>query len=365
MKTTLRLGASKLRYILLNKLSISAALITLGCLFSSGTLRAQQNEREVSATSFVFEVSNVPLKVNYFSSPEADRKNNKIKRLVIVVHGATRTAFGYHRIMRIAADKAGASENTLIIAPRFIMETDLNGNKDIPTNDHIFWTNSGWKQGDASVTNSETNKRTAQMSSFEVMDSIIWKMLTSGNFPKLKQIVVAGNSAGGQYVNRYSGGNLIHDKVRKTYGIEMKYLVAAPSIYIYLTPERPIIGSPGKYLIPSDTICPAPFNNYLLGIKNFNAYMARTGEEKFKSQFGLRKVAYFVGALDNNPAAADLINYCGAKLQGRERRERAELYMEHLYRIYGKRWKLTIVSDAGHEPAKIFASEEGQKWLFR
>ncbi|HVE61567.1 MAG TPA: hypothetical protein VNA26_07095 [Chitinophagaceae bacterium] len=58
-----------------------------------------------------------------------DHKNERINRLVIVVHGNSRNPFTYHKNMRAAAEKAGTSENTLVIAPGFIMEKDLNENK--------------------------------------------------------------------------------------------------------------------------------------------------------------------------------------------------------------------------------------------
>lgn len=325
---------------------------------------AQAAPREVSTTHFTFHVNGTPLKLNHFSSPAVDKKNEKITRLVIVVHGNSRNPFTYHKNMRAAAEKAGASEKTLVISPGFIMEKDLNENKDILGNDYVFWTNTGWKQGDASVTNSDTNRRVEKISSFEITDSIIWRILSAGNFPNIKYIVVAGNSAGGQYVNRYAGGNQVHDAVKKKFGIETKYLEAAPSSYTYVTAERPVIGSPGKYYMPADTSCKSGYNNYRHGIEKLNEYMSKTGTEKYKTQYGLRQVAYFVGALDNDPNHSLLDKSCPAMLQGLERKNRAELFVEYLYHVYGKRWSLTVVQNAGHDNAKMFASPEGMKWLF-
>lgn len=343
---------------------IALLLIIIGLAYNCDIL-AQVKPREVSTTNFIFHINGVPVKLNHFSSPAVDQKNKKIKRLVIVVHGTTRNPYTYHQNMRLAAVKAGASENTLIISPGFIMESDLDANKDILGDDHVFWTNNGWKQGDFSVTNSEKNKRVAKISSFEIMDSIIWKILTEGNFPNVNQIVVAGNSAGGQYVNRYIGSSLVHNTVKKKFKIEIKYLVAAPSTYTYLTPERPIIGFPGKFSIPPDTTCNGTYNNYRHGIVNLNEYTSKTGTEKFKLQYGKRKVAYFVGANDNDPNHSQLDKSCAAMLQGLERRNRAELFVEYLFHVYGKRWRLTVVPNAGHDNAKMWASDNGLKWLFK
>lgn len=303
--------------------------------------------------------------LNYFSSPAISQKNKEINRLVIVVHGNTRNPYTYHKNMKIAAEKAGASEKTLIIAPGFIMEKDLNENRDLLGNDHLFWSNAGWKQGDASVTNADSNKRKQSMSSFEVMDSIIWQIMATGNFPNIKSIVVAGNSAGGQYVTRYVGSNLIHAAVKKRYGIEIKYTIAAPSTYTYLTPERPVIGSPGNYYIPADTSCNHTYNHYKNGLEKLNAYLSETGKEKIKSQYGQRQIAFFVGAEDNDPNHSSLDKTCGAMLQGRQRCERAQLFVAYLEHLYGKKWDLTIVPGSGHDNAKMWASPEGRKWLFQ
>lgn len=334
-------------------------------LITNGISFAQAIPREVATTSFTFQINGVPLKLNHFSSPVLDQKNKKITNLVIVIHGTNRNPYTYHQNMRAAAEKAGASERTLIISPGFIMEKDLNANKDILGDDHIFWTNSGWKQGDASVTRSDTNRRKMSMSSFEVVDSIIWNILSSGNFPNIKHIVVAGNSAGGQYVNRYLGGNLIHDAVKNKFGIEIKYLIAAPSSYTYLTRERPDVGSPGKYFVPDDTSCNSGYNNYRHGIEKLNEYMSKTGTDKYRTQYGIRQTAYFVGAEDNDPDHDQLDKTCPAMLQGRQRRERAELFVEYLFHVFGKRWVLTVVPDSGHDNAKMWASPEGMKWLFK
>jgi hypothetical protein len=326
---------------------------------------AQEEPREISTTSFTFQVNGVAAKLNHFSSPAVDQKNEKIDRLVIVVHGTNRNPYTYHKNMRIAAEKAGKSETTLVVSPGFIMESDLDKNKDLLGDDHIFWTNSGWKQGDESVTNSSSNKRTVSLSSFAVVDKIILQILNSGNFPNIKHVVVSGNSAGGQLVNRYSGGNWIHDQVKKQFGIEMKYLVAAPSTYTYLTAERPVIGSKGKFYTPDANSCEGTYNHYRHGIEKFNSYMDKVSAEEYRARFATRIVAYFVGISDSDPKDLNLDVTCQAMLQGRERKERAEYFVDYLQHLYGKRYPLTVVPDAGHDHAKMFASPEGMAWLFK
>jgi hypothetical protein len=54
-------------------------------------------------------------------------------------------------------------------------------------------------------------------------------------FPNLKTIVVAGHSAGAQFVTRYEMLNQIHGKL----GIPISYVVANPSSYAYIDNLRP------------------------------------------------------------------------------------------------------------------------------
>lgn len=348
----------------LTKSSIQIICAFMLLLLSSFSF-AQSEPKEVSSNSFTFQVNGQVAKLNYFSSPAIDQKNEKIDRLVIVVHGTNRNPFTYHKNMRIAADKAGAAETTLVIAPGFITEEDLDKNKFILSDEHLFWTNSGWKQGDSSKSNSKENPRSMSLSSFAVMDNMILQVLTSANFPNIKHVIVAGNSAGGQYVNRYAGGNLIHDQVKKQFGIEMKYLVAAPSTYTYLTPERPVIGNVGQFYTPDANSCNATYNQYRHGTEKFNDYMNTVSAQVYKDKYGTRKVAYFVGALDNDPQHDQLDVSCQAMLQGRERKERAEYFVAYLNHLFGKTHPLTVVEDAGHDHAKLFASPPALEWLFK
>ena len=58
------------------------------------------------------------------------------------------------------------------------------------------------------------------------MDSLISHLLS--NFSNLQDIVLVGNSAGGQFVNRYAAGS------DQEGGGMIRYVVSAPSSYLYL-----------------------------------------------------------------------------------------------------------------------------------
>ncbi len=104
-----------------------------------------------------------------------ETKNEAIKRVLIVIHGANRDADNYFRTALAATFLANAFDDTIVIAPRFASN------------------------------------------------------------PNLKAIVLVGHSAGGQYVTRYEMANQVHDKL----GVAITYVVSNPSSYAYLDPERP------------------------------------------------------------------------------------------------------------------------------
>ena len=120
---------------------------------------------------------------------------------------------------------AGALDNTIIIAPRFIA-----GNDKLAPNE-VMWPERGdnWRSGGMSPTN-------PTLSSFDFMDEIVRKLANKKTFPNLTKIVVAGHSAGGQFATRYEMANKVHG----TLGVTMSYVVANPSSYAWPAAVRPL-----------------------------------------------------------------------------------------------------------------------------
>src|SRR5262249_15680665 len=151
----------------------------------------------------------------------------------VMVHGTNRDADNYFRTAVAAAFLGGALEDTVVIAPRIASST---GNcRDVLAANEVSWSCTGdsWRSGG-------TPPRTHKLTSFEFVDELLRKLATRDAFPNLKSIVVAGHSAGGQYVNRYSMANQIHD----TLGLPITYVVANPSSYAWLDNSRPTSAEP-------------------------------------------------------------------------------------------------------------------------
>src|SRR5689334_14149872 len=166
-----------------------------------------------------------PARSMAYASYPLDAANPAITRALIMVHGAGRNADHYFETSTAAGFLAGALDNTIIIAPRFI------AGQDKPSSNEVMWPEgqNSWRSGGASLNN-------PNITSFDFVDEIIRKLADKKAFPNLTKIVVAGHSAGGQYATRYE----MTSKVYNTPGVAISYVVANPSSYAWPTAMRPL-----------------------------------------------------------------------------------------------------------------------------
>jgi hypothetical protein len=67
--------------------------------------------------------------------------------------------------------------------------------KDQLAPNEVSWNCQSWRTGGPSMADDK-------LTTFDMMDEILRKLARKDSFPNLKSIVVAGHSAGGQFVNR-------------------------------------------------------------------------------------------------------------------------------------------------------------------
>src|SRR3989442_981943 len=120
-----------------------------------------------------------------------------------------------------------------------------------------------WRSG-GTATNNE------KLMSFDFFDEILRSLVKKEAFPNLKAIVVAGHSAGGQFVTRYEMANQIHEKI----GVPIAYVVANPSSYAYPDPERPE-GDNKEFRAFRDARNCTTYDNWPYGLKGRSGYSAR------------------------------------------------------------------------------------------
>jgi hypothetical protein len=295
----------------------------------------------------------------YFSSASLTARDERIVSALIGIHGARGSAEGYLRLMTGAAAKAGKGDSTLAIAPKFY-ETDELGNQ-AARSPYLSW-GGGWRYGNESVPTAAVPTR---YSSFTVIDLFVRHLANRALFPNLRTIVVAGHSAGGQFVARYAAGNVVEDIVSQM-NIRMRYAISSPSSFLYFTPERPIAASPGRFAVP---VGPRDYHRYPYGMDGLNDYMRQLGLDGIKARYPARQITYLIGDLDNDPKANNGLDLSKAAMrQGAQRLERTVAYWQYLQGLFGEKIRTTqacrIIPKTGHSGYQIFVTPEGLASLF-
>ncbi|RMD99705.1 MAG: hypothetical protein D6814_05085 [Calditrichaeota bacterium] len=338
--------------------------ILVSCLLS--TAQGQTPVKAIAPKKFRLRPQGQVVSIPYASNASLSRSSDQFTRAVVVIHGTLRNANDYYqRLFEASVVADSAFRQALIVAPQFLTEADIEAFY-LPES-YLYWSQSGWKQGDLSQS-SDAHPRPVRVSSFAVVDSILFAIAAA--MPQVKIIVIAGHSAGGQFVNRYAAGSPVEPVLVEKYGIHLRYVVANPSSYLYFNEERRVGNSTDQFAVPAGAdlmACPG-YNDYKYGLANLNSYMARAGSAKIREQYPRREVIYLLGGQDDDPGAAGLDTRCGAMLQGSTRLERGVVYFHYLQHFFGpeilRYQRRAMVPGVGHDSAKMFASSCGVYFLF-
>jgi len=307
--------------------------------------------------------------------------NEKIEHAVIVIHGQGRNADGYFRHMLAAAFLADALQNSIVISPRFASNNGRSCLDQVEAKE-VAWVCSGadsWRSGGG-----QANVKESNLNSFDLMDMIISKLSDAKTFPSLRSIVIAGHSAGGQYVNRYQFSNRMHEKLWVDRKIQLSYVIGNPSSYTYpdaLRPTRAALpstiaaDSPG-YMPATKTAsesafvafndrknCTA-FNHWPYGLENKVGYAKSIPDEQLKLQLGSRPATYLLGELDILPLYG-FDDSCPAMAQGPTRLARGFAYAKFVSESLKADHKAIMVPACGHDARCVFTSETALPVLFK
>lgn len=271
----------------------------------------------------------------------------KIERVLIVIHGRLRNAETYRKSGEVAAELAGQTANTLVIAPQFLNESDV-ALYSLPAS-VLRWQGNDWMGGGLSTGPNP-------LSSYAALDEIVGRLSDRKQFPDVKQIVIFGHSGGAQVVQRYA--LLAQEKpALKTEGIRLRYVVANPSSYAYFNEQRPVAFDHAK--------CPG-FNRWKYGLVDPPIYAGGQTPAQLEGRYVKREVIYLLGQQDTDPQHPALDKSCAAKAQGAYRLERGKLFFGYLLRRHpeGINQRLIEVPGVGHNGDGMLTSPEGQKALF-
>jgi pimeloyl-ACP methyl ester carboxylesterase len=309
-------------------------------LFTCATSQAQeQGVKEPSPGRLLLKSGEIAVGIS--------RAPAKIERVLIIIHGRLRNAQTYLQSGLRAAELAGQSETTLVIAPQFLNETDVAKH---PVADTVLrWQGNEWMAGGESTA-------PFRMSAFEALDEIIARLSDRQQFADVKEIVIAGHSGGAQVVQRYA--LLGRDQsALEAAGLKLRYVVANPSSYTYFDERRPVAFNHAK--------CP-DFNRWKYGLTDLPAYADGQTAAQLQEKYLKREVVYLLGQQDTDPNHPALDKSCEAKAQGPNRLARGRFYFNYLKRLQprGLDQRLIEVPKVGHNGDGMFTSPEGQRALF-
>jgi pimeloyl-ACP methyl ester carboxylesterase len=278
----------------------------------------------------------------YFGTSSLDG-DPSVTRAMIIVHGVLRDADYYYDTGVIAADAGHALEQTLVIAPQFVEHSELEGHAVSPQT--LYW-DSKWPGGSDAVS-------PAPISTYDVFDAIVARLADERRFPKLREIVLAGHSAGGQIVQRYA---VVGRAPQLDPGarIQVHLVVSNPSSYFYFTDWRPV----------PQTNCP-DFNQWRYGLSGAPRYVVGTAAE-LETRYVKRHVTYLMGTGDTNPKEEDLDRSCGGEAQGPYRFARAKYYIGYIRSRHpgGTSQDYAFVRDVPHDNRRMFTSTCGLAVVF-
>jgi pimeloyl-ACP methyl ester carboxylesterase len=283
--------------------------------------------------------------------------NDSIRRAFIMVHGQGRNADDYFRTALAAAFLAGGLNDTLVVSPRFAVN-DGRSLKDQLGEGEVSWAN--WRGADPS--NSDP-----KLSSFDLADEILKLLARKETFPNLQSIVVAGHSAGGQFVHRYAAAS----RVAGSLAVPVRFVASNPSSYLYLGPERlaPSAtcsekgGCTGEFVPYAEGRNCTTYDRYLYGLAGRRGYTESLSEDQLKTQLAKRDVTYLLSELDTLPLAG-FDSSCPAMAQGPNRLARGVTYWNYIRTRFQADHKLVIVPLCGHNARCVFTSDPALNVVF-
>jgi hypothetical protein len=353
-----------------------------------------------------------PAVIAYYSShghilthTKQNHHAHQIRVAIIMIHGSDRNADEYLYTTMTAAhiqNKYQPNE-VLSIAPRFLAREDGTASVPVVYDDNVIvemeclqWNETypiphTWRYGANALHPFD------DVSSYDVIDEMMEYLLSSSKntFKSLERIVIAGHSAGGQFVHRWAmttskaafGDTPIlhgfhHDHTmttmmkrnlqssRNNSTIDIVIVPANPRSYCYLDARRFVNGTfqvPSKSMIQS---CPT-YNSWEWGLEDGGlpcTYRDKAlahfdgNVSQLADMYSKRNVVYLSGAKDTE----HLHGSCEDDgFQGVHRRQRSALFFNSLKELFGKQvHSRMVVKDSGHDHMFMFQSDEGRYALF-
>ena len=294
------------------------------------------------------------------------KANPRVTRALIMIHGTLRNPDVYFTTATAAAFLAHALDDTVVIAPR-IASADRSCKDELAANEISYscggdsWRSGGNAASDPGIT------------SFDFMDRLVERLADRKVFPNMRVIVIAGHSAGGQFVARYEMANKVHE----TLGVPVHYVVSNPSSYAWPDVTRPL---PAGDAAPEAArmgwqLESKPHTDFTYGpfagaaaCQNFDkwpygleqrtsGYTSGMSDDQLKKQLASRPTTYLLSQVDTLPLGG-FDSSCSAMAQGATRRARGEAYVKYVNERLGARQSVQIGSECGHNDRCVYTTDK-------
>jgi pimeloyl-ACP methyl ester carboxylesterase len=297
-------------------------------------------------------------------------RNAAVRRALIMIHGTNRNADHYFSTATGAAFLADALADTVVIAPSFLSSD--RGCMDKLQMDEVSWSCRGdsWRSGGVSSSNKN-------LTSFDFIDELLRRLADKKTFPNLTTIVIAGHSAGGQFVSRYEMANHVQDSL----GVAVSYVVANPSSYAWPDATRvlPIDDGQAENAVsgwkeekphtkfsygPFDSSKVANYDSWPYGLENrTEGYTAKMSDEQLKKQLVSRTTTYLLSQVDTLPLGG-FDGSPSAMAQGATRRARGEAFVKYVNEQLGANSKVMIIPECGHNDRCVYTTDAALPVIF-
>lgn len=291
--------------------------------------------------------------IRYYATHPLDRPQPQITRAIINIHGGARRGSNYFESVTASTAIAGLAETCLVITPQFRLAEDQ------PRSGELWWDEDGdWKVGIDS-----TAKLPHRVSSFTIADLLLAKLGDRRLFPNLQTVVLMGHSSGGQFTQRYAISSGAPDKLPP--GVRMRFVVANPSSYCYLRPERIRPGSRYEFWIPPSDEAMTKYNTYKHGPLEPPPYFAGANWTEWADRYRQRDVIYLLGTDDIDSMHSGLDTSPGGQAQGPNRLERGRNFLAYMHKFHAPHNHVLLeVPAVGHEGPRMFSSAAGIRAIF-
>lgn len=287
---------------------------------------------------------------------------------LIVLHGHPRDAGKTLAAALKAAQLAGKTDDTLLVAPLYPVPTAQARRCHSPgvpaaQPGDALWSCSSWIEGGLDVQ--------SKVSSFAALDQLIAELKIK--WPQLRWITVAGFSAGAQFVQHYVGFAEVPT------GVSVRYVVSDPGSWLYFDRLRPqpVVdwrscsqekGCDFTWTEVNDDSCPN-LNHWKYGLENIPAFHDQT-RETVRQRYAAADITYIEGEKDTGSAPGAfykiLDKSCAAQAQGPYRLQRGIAYAAYDRRFIapGAKRQLLTVPGCAHDVSCVFPSSVARRALF-